>query len=73
MTTQPQTATAPEPDQTVEKKIQQLRELFADAPEMGKAALENALPELKSQAAEPQASRWKAPGGSASVWARSPS
>ena len=36
MATQTQTATAPEPDQTVEEKIQQLRELFADAPEVGK-------------------------------------
>ena len=35
MTTQTETATAPEPDQTVEKKIQQLRELYADAPEVG--------------------------------------
>jgi hypothetical protein len=42
----------PEQDQTVEKKIQQLRELFADAPELGKKALENALHELKSQASD---------------------
>ena len=43
-----------EPDhaQAVEKKIQQLRELFADAPELGKKALENALRELKSQASD---------------------
>src|SRR5262245_2583954 len=34
------------------EKIQQLRELFADAPELGKKALENALQELKSQAAD---------------------
>src|SRR4051794_39621697 len=54
MTTQPQTATAPEPDQTVEQKIHQLRELFADAPEIGKRALENVLGELTSQAAEPR-------------------
>jgi hypothetical protein len=45
MTTQPETATAPEPDQTAEKKIQQLRELYADAPEVGKTALQNALRE----------------------------
>ena len=43
MTTQPETATAPEPDQTAEEKIQQLRELYADAPEVGKTALENVL------------------------------
>ena len=36
----------------VEEKIQQLRELFADAPEVGKAALENVLQELTSQAAD---------------------
>ena len=38
MTTQGETATAPEPDQTVEQKIQKLRELYADAPEVGKQA-----------------------------------
>jgi hypothetical protein len=48
MTTQPPTATGPEPDQTVEQKIQQLRELFADAPEVGKRALENVLQRLAS-------------------------
>ena len=45
MTTQPQRAAGPDQDQTVEKKIQQLRELFADAPEVGKTALQNALRE----------------------------
>ena len=35
-----------------EKKIQQFRELFADAPEIGKKALENALHELKSQTSD---------------------
>ena len=54
MTSQPQTANAPEPDQTVEQKIHQLRELFADAPEIGKRALENVLGELTSQVAEPR-------------------
>jgi|SRR5215207_9332530 len=34
MATQPRKATGPEQDQTVEEKIQQLRELFADAPEV---------------------------------------
>jgi hypothetical protein len=34
------------------QKIQQLRDLFADAPELGKKALENALHELKSQASD---------------------
>jgi hypothetical protein len=35
-----------------EQKIQQLRELFADAPELGRKALENALADLKSQVAQ---------------------
>jgi hypothetical protein len=39
-------------DLTIEEKIAKLRELFADAPEVGKQALENALKELTSQAAE---------------------
>ena len=43
MTTQAETTNAPEPDQTVEQKIQKLRELYADAPEVGKQALENIL------------------------------
>jgi hypothetical protein len=50
MTTQ--AVTSPEQDQTTEAKIQKLRELFADAPELGKKALENALHELTSQASE---------------------
>jgi hypothetical protein len=39
-------------DPNVEKKIQQFRELFADAPPIGKTALENALHELRSQTSE---------------------
>ena len=50
MATQAQTTSRQ--DQTVEKKIQQFRELFADAPEVGKKALENALHELKSQTSD---------------------
>ena len=52
MATQTLTTTEPEQDQAVEEKIQQFRELFADAPELGKKALENALHELKSQASD---------------------
>jgi hypothetical protein len=37
---------------TVEEKIAKLRELFADAPEVGRQALENALTELTSQASD---------------------
>jgi hypothetical protein len=50
MATRTQTASEKEPP--VEEKIQKLRELFADAPQLGKTALENALLELKSQASD---------------------
>ena len=43
-----QTVTRPESDQTVEKKIQRLRELYATGPEAGKTALEALLQQLKS-------------------------
>ena len=52
MATQTQTSAEPDQDHSVEEKIQQLRELFADAPELGKKALENALHELRSQASD---------------------
>jgi hypothetical protein len=61
MTSQTQAATGPGQDQTVEKKIEQLRELYADAPELGRTALEAALPELMSQVSGAPAS----PTGSA--------
>lgn len=48
-----QTLTTPAQDETVEQKIQQIRELFADAPELGKKALENVLHELTHDAANP--------------------
>ena len=51
MTTQAERATAPEVDQTVERKIQQLRELYADAPELGRVALENGLSDLERELA----------------------
>ena len=49
MTTQARAAT----EITGEQKIQQLRELFADATDIGKAALENVIKELSSQVSEP--------------------
>ena len=52
MATQMHTLSRSEHDQNVEGKIQKLRELFADAPEIGKKALENALQELKSQTSD---------------------
>src|SRR5262245_474969 len=54
MTTQTQTRA--NQDQTVEKKIQHLRQLYADAPQYVKSALENGLPAMMSDAAEAQAS-----------------
>jgi hypothetical protein len=45
MTMQTESTAAPEPVQTVEQKIKRVRELYADAPEVGKQALENALRE----------------------------
>ena len=64
MATQTQT-TAPSGTEhalTGKEKVQQLRELFADAPEMAKTALENALPSLMSQATEAQASQTESAG-----------
>jgi hypothetical protein len=52
MATELETATEPQQAMTVEEKIAHLRELFADAPEVGKNALENALKELTSQAGQ---------------------
>src|SRR5262249_35932078 len=50
MSTQPATASD---RPTGEEKLQQLRELFADANEIGKQALENVIAELTSQVSEP--------------------
>src|ERR1700740_359255 len=47
-----QTVSGSERDRAVEAKIQQFRDLFADAPEIGKKALENALHELRSQTSD---------------------
>jgi hypothetical protein len=49
MATQTQLATEPKSDAVVEQKIRKLRELYADAPELGKVALENGLPALKQE------------------------
>lgn len=51
MTTQAQTTSGP--GQKAEEKIRQLRELFADGPELGRTALENVIKELTSQVSEP--------------------
>ena len=52
MATDVQGTTRPPQELTVEEKIAKLRALFADAPEVGKQALENVLHELTSQASE---------------------
>src|SRR5258705_13875181 len=52
MATQTETATTPQSDAGAQK-IQQLRELFADASDVGKRALENVIKELSSQVSEP--------------------
>src|SRR5262245_14201234 len=49
MQTQEGKTVAPKPSQSVEQKVQRLRELYADASEIGKAALENGLPDLKRE------------------------
>jgi hypothetical protein len=52
MATQTQTGTASEPEQTAAEKVQYLRELYADAPELSRRALENVLQELTEQVAQ---------------------
>jgi len=48
-----QTGAKQPPD--AQRKIEEFRALFADAPELGKKALENVIAELKSQVSEPRA------------------
>jgi hypothetical protein len=52
MLRQTQTAIQSKQEQDAQEKIQELRELFADASEVGKKALENVLKELTSQVAD---------------------
>lgn len=49
-----ETQTQLEQDRLVEQKIQKLREIFADAPQMAKTALENKIRDLASHASEPR-------------------
>ena len=51
MATQTQLATETKSDARVEQMVQKLRELYADAPELGRAALERGLPDLKRELA----------------------
>jgi hypothetical protein len=49
-----QTLTKSQQDPTVEKKVQELRQLYADAPQFAKTALENSLRDLASTASQPR-------------------
>jgi hypothetical protein len=49
-----QTSTEPLTNPPVEEKIQKLREVFADAPQMAKTALENKIRDLASHMSEPR-------------------
>src|SRR5215470_9960023 len=49
-----QTLTKSQQGQTVEKKVQELRQLFADAPQFAKTALENTIKGLTATAAQPR-------------------
>src|SRR4030095_6396255 len=62
MATQTGSATEPKSGAVVEQTIQKLRELYADAPEMARVALEHALPALKSQALDANASQTETAG-----------
>jgi len=62
MATQTATVNRPKQDLAVEPKIQELRKLFADAPELAKTALENSLPSLKELLAEAGASQSESAG-----------
>ncbi|MFJ2771010.1 hypothetical protein [Streptomyces sp. NPDC087300] len=52
MASQKRAATGPLPDENAEQQAKQLREVFADAPDMAKRALENVLKDLVTQATE---------------------
>ena len=54
-TTQTQTQKGSKQPADAQQKLQQFRDLFADAPELGKKALENVIAELRSQVSEPRA------------------
>ena len=49
MATQTATANRPKQDLAIEQKLQKLRELYADAPEVGRTALKNGLTMLTEE------------------------
>jgi len=54
MATQMATANKPEQGSATEQRIQKIRDVFADAPQLAKTALENAVQDLTSQVSEPR-------------------
>ena len=52
-----QSLTKPKQDQSVEQKIKQLRELYADAPEVARTALENLIEGMKATLSSGQKAR----------------
>jgi hypothetical protein len=62
MATQPAIANGKAQDLAVEQKIQQMRELFANAPEVGKTALERVLQDLTAQATQTPPQRVESAG-----------
>ena len=62
MATQTATPTKPKQDVAVAQQIQELKELYADAPEMAKTALERALPTMASLGAEAEGARTESAG-----------
>jgi hypothetical protein len=57
MSTQTATVNRPQQSLTLDEKLQKLRELYADAPEVGKAALQNGLPMLTKELTAPSAAQ----------------
>src|SRR4029450_7151377 len=53
MATQTAAAIGRKPDLTVDEKLQRIRELYADPPEVGRAALKNGLAMLTEELAAP--------------------
>ena len=56
---------------TVEEQIAHLRELFADAPEVGRKAFENVFKDLTAQASQTPPPPVKSAGRVGSAWAKS--
>jgi hypothetical protein len=57
MATQTATGNRPQQSLTVDEKLQKLRELYADAPEVGRAALKNGLSMITKELAAPSAAQ----------------